>query len=216
MTTRALARIAGGVATVTVLAVAGTVTWSLVHRPNLDAPPPLREGPMLGDMTGYVGQVDRSAQTVAISDDVSGVRSVSLVVTKDTSITVNGKPGGLDDLSKDMPVRVFYEVRGDVKYLTSLQIIPRDTQGAKEAPPSAETTPVAPPAVSPAPAVARASAPARPVTAATPRRSRPAHTSAGEPAPIVPPRAADTAPTDTDISDGTAAVDWLLRESRRR
>jgi hypothetical protein len=131
----------GGIAFVAVLSVVGTVAWSLLNRSDHVPPLPLAEGPALGDLTGYVGRIDPGARTIDIAEDLSGLRSVAMVVTDDTSIMVGDKRGGIGDLSKDLPVRAFYEVRNDVTYVTSIQVIIDEAKGT-----AAATTPaVAPP-----------------------------------------------------------------------
>jgi hypothetical protein len=234
VTAQRASRIAGGVALVAVLSVVGMVTWSLLNRSDPGPALPLAEGPALGDMTGYVGRVDPLARTVDVTEDLLGLRPVMLAVTDDTSIMVHGKQGGLGDLSKDMPVRVFYEVRNDVKYVTSIQVITAD------ATPVAEARPVAPAAVVSASQTTPSPAPAPPLTAATPPPTPPPPTPASpprrapDPSPAgqtarrsPPPRVAApateaasppvsvTRPAETEAGDGSAAVDWLF-ESRRR
>ena len=144
MTTQGVARIAGGVAVAVMLAVAGIVTWSWYSKSDPVASLTTEDGPRMGDLTGYVGRIDRSTQTVDVSESMLGLRPISLVVTNDSSILVRGKQGGLGDLWKDMPVRVYYEVRNDVRYATSIQVLSDETPSA---------TPSAPVASRPAPAV---------------------------------------------------------------
>lgn len=190
---RGVSRIAGGIALAAALSVAAIVVWSALNRP---APAPatrLAEGPSLGDLTGYVGRVDLTARTVEVAENLLGQHPVTMSVTNDTSITVRGRPSGLGDLTKDLPVRALYEVRNDVKYVTSIV-----TDDARAPAPSAapvetksptKTTPATPPAVAAAPPTAR------PVS----------------PSPISTARA-----IDTDANDGSAAIDWLLTERHRR
>ena len=151
MTAQGLSRVAGGVAIVAVLVVTGLVTWSYMNRSEHEFIPSQAGGPALGDLTGYVGRVDREARTIDVSESLLGIRPTLLTVTSDTSILVRGKQGGIGDLSKDMPVRVFYEVRNDVKYVTSLQVMTEDTQTARsaadEAKPAAEAKASTEPAV---------------------------------------------------------------------
>jgi len=275
VTAQGLSKIAGGIAVVAVVVVTGMVTWSLLRPSDPDpiqvseAPRP-GEAPQLGDMTGYVGRVDPDTQMIVVSASLVGANPVMLVVNSAASITVQGKPSGLRDLSKDMPVRVVYEVRDDVKYATSIQVVTDEAQASRgsetkpavETPPPAEAKPSvevkapvevkppveakpAPPVVSPAPPATRPPATAPPVTAATPRPTPPALEpvkprapepppasiqAAGPPAakpprapaatteaaPVPPPRVSAPRPAETDVGDGSAAIDWLLKESRKR
>ncbi len=162
MTTQGVARIAGGVAVAVMLAVAGIVTWSWYSKSDPVASLTTEDGPRMGDLTGYVGRIDRSTQTVDVSESMLGLRPISLVVTNDSSILVRGKQGGLGDLWKDMPVRVYYEVRNDVRYATSIQVLSDETPSA---------TPSAPVASRPAPAVRpEVAAPKPPAEVETPGR----------------------------------------------
>ena len=237
MTAQGLSKIAGGIAIVAVVVVTGMVTWSLLRPQDPDsiqvgeAPRP-DEAPRLGDMTGYVGRVDPDTQMIVVSASLVGANPVMLVVNSAASITVQGKPSGLRDLSKDMPVRVVYEVRDDVKYATSIQVVTEDAHASRasetkpavetkppvEAKPPAEVKP-APPVASPAPPATRPPAPAPPVTAATPRPTPPALEPAKPrtPEPPLPsPRVSAPRPADRDADDGSAAIDWLFKESRKR
>jgi hypothetical protein len=300
------------------LAIAGIVTWSWYSQSDPVTSLTTDDGPRMGDLTGYVGRIDRSTQTVDVSESMLGLRPVSLVVTNDSSILVRGKQGGLGDLWKDMPVRVYYEVRNDVRYATSIQVLSDESPSAKptspvasrpapavrpevvapkppaevvapkppaEAPkppaevvapkspaemvapkppaevkPAVEPKPVveprpAPepkivaepkpvierkpaaqaratpeprrrpeprpaPEVKPAPApVPAAEAPSAPVASAAPRPApapSPAPTVAAP--PVAPPAVVTPTdrPPDADAGDGSAVIDWLLRDGRRR
>ncbi len=122
MTAQRLSRIAAGIAIVTALGVAGLVTRNVLWPDDPDASLQRSGGKVLGDMAGYVGRVDREARTVDISASPLGIRPVVLLVTNDTAIVVNGKQGAIGDLWKDLPVRVFYEVRDNTRYATSIQV----------------------------------------------------------------------------------------------
>jgi hypothetical protein len=131
VTAQELSRIAGGIALIAVLVIAGLVAWSTLRAPEPEFVPQLAGGPAMGDMVGYVGRIDPETRTIDIAENPAGIRAVSFAVTNDTAITVHGKPSGLTDLAKDTPVRVSYEVRHDVKYVTAIQVVteePRPTQ----------------------------------------------------------------------------------------
>ena len=233
MSMRGAARIAGGIALVAVLSVVVIVAWSMLNQSDPAPSAPLAEGPALGDLTGYVGRVDRKARTVEVSENSAGLRPVTMAVTDDTSISVRGKQGGLGDLTKDLPVRAFYEVRNDVKYVTSIQVIADDARGKVASPPAVVSAP--PPTRPPASAAPEMSAPSTPASASPAARSVPprmadpvpASFETATPAASAPPRAAEAVsppspttlaarPADTPAGDGSAVIDWLLRESRRR
>ena len=232
MTTQRASRIAGGIALVAVLSVVTLVAWSLLNPSDPRPALPVDSGPAMGDITGYVERVDPGARTVDVADNLLGLRPTMMVVTSDTSIMVRGKQGALADLTKDMPVRAVYEIRNDVKYLTALQVITSDPADAR---PAVEPVPAPPPTAASRPASPRPPAPMAPVMAVTPRPAPPGR--AATPAPVaayttLPPVPAATpspAPIATPsptpaarvaepdaVGDGSAAVDWLLTESRRR
>jgi hypothetical protein len=231
MTARGLSRIAGAVAIVAVLVVTAMVTWSVLRPSDHESTTQVAGGPALGDLTGYVGRVDRESRTIDVSTSLLGVRPVILNVTNDTSIMVRGKQGGLGDLSKDMPVRVFYEVRDDVKYVTSIQVVteeapveakpPAEAKAPVEATPAPPVTVATPKPTPPALEPVKPRAPEAPpasIQAAAPPAAKPPRVPAAttEAAPVPPPRVSASRPADTDADDGSAAIDWLLKESRKR
>jgi len=200
VTAQGLSRLAGGIAVVAVLVVTGLVTWSYMNRTENEFIPSQAGGPAMGDVTGYVGKVDREARTLDISENLLGLRPMSLTVTNDSSIMVRGKQGGLGDLSKDMPVRVYYEVRNDVKYVTSLQVMTEETQTAQPAAadikPAASAAAPAPPAPAETkPAVASKPPETRPVAEAKPAvESKPETKPPVEAKPAMASRAAESKP----------------------
>lgn len=216
MTTQRASRIAGGIALVAVLSVVAIVAWSILNPSDPGPALPVADVPARGDITGYVERVDAGARTVDVAENLLGLRPTMMVVTNDTSIMVRGKQGALADLTRDMPVRAFYEVRNDVKYLTALQVITSDPVDAR---PAVEPVPT-PPAIASGPASPPSAAPtAAPVMIVTPRPTT-------SPRPATPaPVAASTPPSPAPavrvvepdaVGDGSAAIDWLLTESRRR
>jgi len=238
-----VSRIAGGIGLAAAALVVMMVGWSRMNQPVPAPSVQPAEGRVMGDLTGFVGRVDQKARTVEVAEKL-GLRPITMTVTDDTAITVRGEQRGLRDLKKDLPVRAFYEVRNDVTYLTKIQVVTDETQARPaEAKPmtlppvaaapapavsstkqSATFRPAPPPAQ--APVVARAPAPA-PAPAAAPA---PASTGAPLVPPIAPappltpvaeapapPRQTVSAgPVAADAGDGSEAVDWLLRNSRRR
>ena len=80
-----------------------TQTWS----------PELRGDKMIGGIEGAVKDADAATNTVRIASGFLGLASLSLVVTPDTKIAVQGKLGGFADLERGQLVRVAYEVRPD-------------------------------------------------------------------------------------------------------
>jgi hypothetical protein len=326
VTAQGLSRIAGGVALVAVLVTVGLVARSALRGSEHEFVPQLAGGPATGDLTGYLGRIDRQAGTIDVAEDHVGRRAAAFAVTDATSITVRGKQGSLGDLARDMPVRVFYEVRNDVKYVTAILVIetppapqasttpasrtpagdatprpeaqsapetrPADTVPVVEPKPVAEAKPIGdarslgetrsapdpksataakgvtdatptttsrtapgdkapgekavvaattPPPAAPtppaSPSAAKPSAPTPAPPAAPAPVQPPSSRALSSPAPSVSPLAAAPAtisrpiaspegaasgaeaqrrPAESDVADGTAAIDWLLRESGRR
>jgi hypothetical protein len=185
VTAHGLSRIAGGVAMAAIVVVTGIVTWSVLRSPDRDASIPAGEEPRpaesarLGDLTGHLGRVDPDTNTIVVAAE-RGAPPVMLVVPSDASITVQGNRAALGELAKDMPVRVFYEVRNDVKHATVIQVTAEPTQTAQPAEPKAPAE--APALVEPKPA-----GEARP-----PVESKPAVPSAEVRAPVQPRPAIET------------------------
>jgi hypothetical protein len=233
MNTQRISRIVGGVAVAAVASVVMVVMWSSMNQSDPAPSVQPSEGRVMGDLTGFVGRVDQKARTVEVAEKL-GVRPVTMTVTDDTAITVRGEQRGLRDLKKDLPIRAFYEVRNDVRYVTRIQVVMDDAQ-AKAASP-AEAKPVVAPAArrsatfkaapsAPAPVVATAPAPA-PALAATvapPLTSAPLVPPIAPAPPLTPVAEAPAPPRQTvsaggpvagDSGDGSEAVDWLLRRRR--
>jgi len=154
-----LSRIAAGIAIATALGVVGIITRNVLWPDDPDASLQRAGGKVLGDMTGYVGRIDRESRTVDVSVSPLGIRPVAIVLTNETAIVVNGKQGAIGDLWKDLPVRVYYEVRDNTRYATSIQVTAGDAVGASlaEKDPAA-TTPAG--AVAGTPSAAPATVPA--------------------------------------------------------
>jgi hypothetical protein len=206
VTTQGLSRIAGGIAIVAVLAVSGMVAWSILQQqdPDLGVQPaetPRSGEPIrLGDLSGYLGQIDTAAGTMIVAANPTGADPVMLTVASDAPVTVNGKPAGLADLSKDMPVTVFYEVRNEVKHVTSIQVVAERAPLASapattpaEAKPDTESRPPAEvrPPVEVKPAVSKPIPPPPATQAQVPAESKPPTQSRppAEVKPVAPPPA---------------------------
>jgi hypothetical protein len=224
VTTQELSRIAGGIAIVAVLVVSGMVAWSVLDQdadpavPQAEAPRP-DEATRLGDLTGYLGQVDSAGRTIVVAANPTGADPVVLAVPNEASVTVHGRQGGLGDLSKDMPVRVFYEVRNEIKHVTSIQVVTDRPQAA--APSPSETAPAADPKAAvevkspaesrpaPVPPAAQAKDPVEskpPAESRPPAEVKPAAPAAVRPTPPPPPATAVT-PRPAPAPPATAPPD---------
>ena len=225
---RTIRLVAGG-GMVVVLGAAAMMLWPLLWPPDPDASVQLVNGRLIGETSGYVGRVDRTAQTVDISSSLVGWRPIVVVVNDQTAIMVQSRQGGFGDLLKDLPVRVSYEVVGDRRLAKSIEVVTEDGERSR-APASGKngsvtpglTSPSAVPALSPAGAVPppavrpSADVPApRAVDVTPPRDAVPAPPAKAPVAPALPPPAAPPAvrpPTDApapravDVTPPRAAV----------
>jgi hypothetical protein len=238
-------KLGAGTVAVILLAVAVPVLQPLLWPPDPDASLVLENGKLTGETVGYLWQVDTDARTVRVSSSLLGLRAVSLEVTDETKILIHDKQGGFRDLWKDMLVRASYEVRGAAHVAKSIELVdsavgsraPVTDVGTapqpERAPSRVPITVTAPPSV-PVPEPARPEAPApraaaSPVTKpvadlrpGSPAAERPvprvpsapevAREPLSSPAVVAPPRGASG---EGDTLDGSAAIDWLLKESRR-
>ncbi len=188
---RLITLVAGG-GMLVVLGAAALIVWPLLWPPDPDASVQLVNGRLVGEVTGYVGRVDRDARTLDVSASLVGWRPVPLTVNESTSILVQNRQGAFGDLWKDLPVRVSYEVVGDARLAKSIEVVAAEAEIARAAATSAVKTPASPGSGAPAPAAAPASsavAPAGPVTPPAPVVPPPpaARTPQPEPAAVVPP-----------------------------
>jgi hypothetical protein len=68
---------------------------------------------IMGGVEGPVKHTEADTNTVGIASGILGLASLPVVITPETTISVNGKFGGFGDLRRGLHVRVAYEVRGD-------------------------------------------------------------------------------------------------------
>ena len=207
---RTIRLVAGG-GMVVVLGAAAMMLWPLLWPPDPDASVQLVNGRLIGETAGYVGRVDRTAQTVDVSSSLVGWRPIMVVVNDQTAIMVQNRQGGFGDLLKDLPVRVSYEVVGDRRLAKSIEVVTEDERARAAASGTAggSVTPgltspaavpalppvgaVTPPAVRP-PADVPAQAARPPADVAPPAVRPPADAPAPRAVDVTPPRAAVPAP----------------------
>jgi len=227
MTRRPSVKIGAAIVGLSVLAVAALTVRPLVWPADPDASLRADDGRLIGTAIGYVAGIDMTGRTLAVSASVIGLRPLEFRVMPDTTITIQDKQGGLGDLSKDMPVRVSYEVRDHIRLARSIELVSREITRPQ---PSATVEASTPPSVAaPAPAAGKKSGGREatvPVAIPAPRSeaAMPASTAPKPPAPItrrpvnsaVESRPTQGAPRDSDAGDGSAVIDWLLTEGRKR
>jgi hypothetical protein len=214
---RTIRLVAGG-GMVVVLGAAAMMLWPLLWPPDPDASVQLVNGRLVGETSGYVGRIDRSAQTVDISSSLVGWRPIVLVVNEQTAILVQNRQGGFGDLLKDLPVRVSYEVVGERRMAKSIEVVTEESERGRAAnngsagnaptataPAAAPASPPGAPARAPAEVTAPATRPALELPASSlrpagedlaPPARRPAD--ALPPRPVAPVPSAK-APTPTHV-----------------
>lgn len=166
-----------------VVVLAGVVlaAWPLVWPADPDASLRTVAGRQVGEATGYVVSLDPEAGVLKISSSMFGLRPVTLAVDPNTPITVRDKQGGLGDLAVDMPVRVAYEIQGQMRHARSVELVVPESESRVRVP-----SDVLPASVSPTPNVEKTSsvrpapsaaavdvAPKRPLFAPVPATSAP-------------------------------------------
>ena len=193
---QAIRFVAGG-GMVMVLGAAALMLWPLLWPPDPDASVQLVGGHLVGETSGYVGRINRDAQTVDVSSSLIGWRPIVLVVNSETSIQVQNRQGGFGDLLKDLPIRVSYEVVGDQRIARAIEIMTEDHDSSRApvaangvAKGAASSAPVADTAPAPTPAPAASTTPSE---SAAPRELPPT-------APVVESTAARPAPAATSPS----------------
>jgi len=194
---------------VVVLGAAAMMLWPLLWPPDPDASVQLVNGKLIGETSGYVGRVDRTAQTVDISSSLVGWRPIMVVVNDQTAIMVQNRQGGFGDLLKDLPVRISYEVVGDRRLAKSIEVVTEEGERARAAAGGTPNSSVTPGLTSPAAVPALP-----PVGGVMPSAVRPPATVPAQatrpPADVTPPAVrppADApAPRAVDVTPSRAAV----------
>ena len=112
------------------LLVTGTLLSPLVWPSDPDASLVIRDGRLVGEVVGYVWQVDPGTATIHVSSSLVGLRAVPVMVDAQTRITDGDKEGAFGDLSKHARVHLVYEADGDDRLASSITLL---RQGAASA-----------------------------------------------------------------------------------
>lgn len=111
--------------------------------------PPERHGDKLtGALEGAVKAVDSRTGTVRVAWGFLGLATRRFVINAETTIAVNGKLGGLGDLTRHQLVRVAYEIFPDRLLATRVDVLDRWSQAPEAAVPveaDADAVAVGPP-----------------------------------------------------------------------
>jgi hypothetical protein len=111
--------------------------------------PERRGDKLMGIAEGHLKSTDVATRTVRITSGFLGLDSLSLQVTPDTMIGVNGKLGGFGDLDRGQLVRVAYEVASNRRVASRVEVLHTGSTTALTATPSwalSEDTPADRPA----------------------------------------------------------------------
>ena len=179
-----------------------------------------------GEMVGRVAKVEPG--TILLTSEPPGSGVVPVVVAKDTRIMLGTIEGWMNDVHAGGQIKVAYDLHEGKKVARVVEVLPE--QGAR--PPAAPTPAPEPPAARPQAEprrVAQPKAPPAPPATPAPPPIVPAPTSPPvvvappPPAPVapasappgpVPPAPEPARPPEPDSTDGSAAVDWLLKGRR--
>src|SRR5688572_23380947 len=111
--------------------------------------PERRGDKVMGIVEGHLRSTDVATRTVRITAGFLGLDSLSLEITANTAIGVNGKLGGFGDLDRGQLVRVAYEVASDRRVASRVEVLHAGSTTALTATPSwalSEDTPADRPA----------------------------------------------------------------------
>ena len=98
--------------------------------------PERRGDKVMGIVEGHLKSTDVATRTVSIAAGFLGLDSLSLQITTDTVIGVNGKLGGFGDLDRGQRVRVAYEVASDRRVAARVEVLKAGSSTALTATPT--------------------------------------------------------------------------------
>lgn len=160
-----------------------------------------------GELVGRVARVETGA--ILLSSEPPGGDAVPVVVTKDTRVMLGTIEGWMNDVQPGGQIKVVYDLYEGKKVARVVEVLPDDPRPTTA--PAGVAAPVAPPAAAPA---------LEPVPPATHRKAEPPRTaqpkatpSPATPTPPTPPPPPAPA-QEPDTTDGSGAVDWLLKKRR--
>jgi len=241
-----VSRIAGGIGLAAAALVVMMVGWSRMNQPVPAPSVQPAEGRVMGDLTGFVGRVDQKAGTVevaeklglrpitmTVTDDTAitvrgeprGLRDLKKDLPIRAFYEVRNDVTYLTKIQVVTDEAQAKKARpAEAKPMTLPSVAAAPAPAVSSTRQSATFRPAPPPAQ--APVVARAPAPAlAPAAARAPASTGAPLVPPIAPAPPLTPVAEAPAPprqtvsagaVAADAGDGSEAVDWLLRNSRRR
>ncbi|HET7378899.1 MAG TPA: hypothetical protein VFJ24_02540 [Gaiellales bacterium] len=157
-----------GIALGAVVAAALPRARTFVRSLDPDASLRLQDGRLIGEVHGHVAAVDPERRNLTISVNRLGLQRIPLGLDEETTITVQGKFGGLGDLWTGLPVRVTYELRDGFRTARSITVWSGDAAAASERPAAASVPPLPTPAEPSQPAISATAAPAAAAAAVPP------------------------------------------------
>jgi hypothetical protein len=202
-----------------VLGGATLMTWPLVWPVHPDARLQTVGGRQIGEAAGYVVALDPEAGILTISSSILSLRPLAIAIDADTPILIRDKHGGVGDLAVDMPVRVAYEIQGQTRRARSVElVVPESDSHVRVRLDDVELAPRVEPVRPALPAAAVDVVPKGPSLAPAPASgaplSTPVRTIVGrrQAAAVISARPPIE---DSELADGTAAVEWLFRSRGR-
>ena len=89
---------------------------------------------LVGGVQGPIKGTESGTGTVRVASGFLGLRSLSIIITEQTKIPIDGKLGGIGDLDRGQLVRISYEMRAD-------RLVARQVDVLNRAPSSDPVTP---------------------------------------------------------------------------
>ena len=241
-----VSRIAGGIGLAAAALVVMMVGWSRMNQPVPAPSVQPAEGRVMGDLTGFVGRVDQKARTVEVAEKLGLRPITMTVTDDTAITVHGEQRGLRDlkkdlpvrafyEVRNDVTYLTKIQVVTDetqakkarpaeAKPMTLPSVAAAPAPAVSSTKQSATFRPASTPAQAPVVATAPAPAPA-PAAARAPASTgaplvppiapAPPLTPVAE-APAPPRQTVSAGPVAADAGDGSEAVDWLLRNSRRR
>ena len=165
-----------------------------------------------GELVGRVASVEPGV--ILLSSEAPGGSAVPVVVTKDTRVMLGTIEGWMNDVQPGGQIKVAYDLYEGQKLARVVDVLPEGARPTTAQP--AMAAPAAPPAT-PAPTLQPEPPPATPAPVPAPRAEPPAPRPKAETPRVTQPKATPPSPSpaqEPDTTDGSAAVDWFLKNRR--
>ena len=101
----------------------GALLSPLVWPTDPDGSLAMRDGRLVGEVSGYVWHADPNTATIHVSSSLVGLRTFPVRVSAQTRITDGDKEGAFGDLRKHARVHLVYEAGPDGRRATSIALL---------------------------------------------------------------------------------------------